>query len=336
MACCQIPFANNRFVYRFDTRADVTLFNIDDGAFEVLATHGDTHLGGDDFDQRVIQYYIKKMAKTDRLDISKDNHALQKLRKEVERVKRILSSQSQARLEIEDLVPGYNLSETLTRARFEGLNEDLFTKTMDPIKHVLERANLNESDIDQIVLVGGSSRIPKVRQLVSAFFNGKEISKGINPDEAVAYGAAVQGAILRSLTQDEEDAGRDRTFTIVGLSEAEIDLLIQEAKGFAEEDRLESRNGLDLYLYNLKKSLNGAVGASDGVVSAIGKNKLLENLVDETLDWMEENAAGATKHKLDRKHKEVEQVANPVMGNLYFSGGGSGPEDEEDSYDNDL
>jgi heat shock protein 5 len=134
------------FVYCFDACADVTLLNIDDGAFEVLATHGDTHLGGEDFDQNVMQYFIKKMAKTDRVDISKDNRALQKLRKEVERVKRTLSSQTQARLEIEDLVPGYNLSETLTRARFEDLNNDLFKKTLDPVKHVLERAKLSKSD----------------------------------------------------------------------------------------------------------------------------------------------------------------------------------------------
>jgi heat shock protein 5 len=152
-----------------------------------------------------MQYFIKKMAKTDQVDISKDNRSLQKLRKEVERVKRALSSQTQAHLEIEDLVPGYNFSEMLTRARFEELNNDLFKKTLDPVKHVLERAKLNKSDIDQIVLVGGSTRIPKVQQLISDFFNGKEISKGINPDEAVAYGAAVQGAILNGQATGKAD-----------------------------------------------------------------------------------------------------------------------------------
>ena len=184
---------------------DVTLLNIDDGAFEVKATHGDTHLGGEDFDQRVMQYFIKKIEKMQSVDISKNNRALQKLRKEVERVKRALSSQTQARLEIEDLVPGYDFQETLTRARFEELNNDLFKKTLGPVKQVLDRAKLSKSDVDQIVLVGGSTRIPKVQELLSEFFGGKELSKGVNPDEAVAYGASVQGAILSGETTGEDD-----------------------------------------------------------------------------------------------------------------------------------
>merc|ERR1712241_661611 len=128
--------------------------------------------------------------------------ALQKLRKEVERVKRALSSQQQARLEIEDLSEGFDFSETLTRARFEELNNDLFKKTMGPVGRVMEDADLSKSEIDEIVLVGGSTRIPKVQQLISAYFGGKEPSKGINPDEAVAYGAAVQGGILSGVGGD--------------------------------------------------------------------------------------------------------------------------------------
>ena len=175
---------------------DVTLLNIDDGAFEVLASHGDTHLGGEDFDQRVMQYFIKKIQKTINVDISKDNRAIQKLRKEVELAKRALSSRSQVRLEIDDLAPGYDLQETLTRARFEELNNDLFKKTLGVVEHVMKRAKLSKSEVDEVVLVGGSTRIPKVQELLSDYFGGKELSKSINPDEAVAYGAAVQGAIL--------------------------------------------------------------------------------------------------------------------------------------------
>ena len=175
---------------------DVTLLTIDNGVFEVLATNGDTHLGGEDFDQRVMQYFIKMMKKKSDVDITGDKRALQKLRKEVERVKRALSSQQQARLEIEDLADGFDLSETLTRARFEELNNDLFKKTMGPVARVMEDADLSKSEIDEIVLVGGSTRIPKVQALISEYFGGKEPSKGINPDEAVAYGAAVQGGIL--------------------------------------------------------------------------------------------------------------------------------------------
>jgi len=175
---------------------DVTLLTIDNGVFEVLATNGDTHLGGEDFDQRVMQYFIKMMKKKSNVDISGDKRALQKLRKEVERVKRALSSQHQARLEIENLAEGFDLSETLTRARFEELNADLFKKTLGPVGKVLEDADVKKTEVDEIVLVGGSTRIPKVQQLIKEYFNGKEPSKGVNPDEAVAYGAAVQGGIL--------------------------------------------------------------------------------------------------------------------------------------------
>merc|ERR1711937_100711 len=175
---------------------DVTLLTIDNGVFEVLATNGDTHLGGEDFDQRVMQFFIKMMRKKSNIDISGDKRALQKLRKEVERVKRALSSQQQARLEIEDLAEGFDLSESLTRARFEELNNDLFKKTLGPVSKVLEDAGVSKSEVDEIVLVGGSTRIPKVQTLLSEYFGGKEPSKGINPDEAVAYGAAVQGGIL--------------------------------------------------------------------------------------------------------------------------------------------
>merc|ERR1712086_524976 len=182
---------------------DVTLLTIDSGVFEVLATNGDTHLGGEDFDQRVMQYFIKMMKKKNSVDITSDKRALQKLRKEVERVKRALSTQQQARLEIEDLADGFDLSETLTRARFEELNNDLFKKTLGPVGRVMDDADVSKSEVDEIVLVGGSTRIPKVQSLISEYFGGKEPSKGINPDEAVAYGAAVQGGILSG----EQDGG---------------------------------------------------------------------------------------------------------------------------------
>lgn len=175
---------------------DVTLLTIENGVFEVLSTNGDTHLGGEDFDQRVMKYFIKKFKKENGKDIAKDKKAMQKLRREVERVKRSLSSQHQARLEIESLIDGLDFSETLTRARFEELNLDLFKKTLTPVKKVLEDGGLKKTELDEIVLVGGSTRIPKVQQLIKDFFNGKEPNRGINPDEAVAFGAAVQGGIL--------------------------------------------------------------------------------------------------------------------------------------------
>ena len=182
---------------------DVTLLTVDNGIFEVLATNGDTHLGGEDFDQRVMQYFIKMMKKKSNVDISRNKRALQKLRKEVERVKRSLSSQQQARIEIENLAEGFDLSEVLTRARFEELNADLFKKTLKPVEYALKDGGLGKGEIDEVVLVGGSTRIPKVQGIISEFFGGKKPFTGINPDEAVAYGAAIQGEILSPETSDE-------------------------------------------------------------------------------------------------------------------------------------
>lgn len=143
-----------------------------------------------------MEYFIKLIKKKHNKDISKDNRALGKLRRECERAKRALSSQHQVRVEIESLFDGTDFSEPLTRARFEELNNDLFRKTMGPVKKAMDDAGLEKNQIDEIVLVGGSTRIPKVQQLLKDYFDGKEPNKGVNPDEAVAYGAAVQGSIL--------------------------------------------------------------------------------------------------------------------------------------------
>ncbi len=182
---------------------DVSLLTIDNGVFEVLATSGDTHLGGEDFDNRLINFFIKKFNKKYSVNIYEDKRAIQKLRREVERGKRALSTQHQVRIEIESLYGSYDLSETLTRARFEELCIDLFKKTLEPVKTVLQDSELQKNQIDEIVLVGGSTRIPKVQSLLKDFFNGKEPNKGVNPDEAVAYGAAVQGGVLSGKGGDE-------------------------------------------------------------------------------------------------------------------------------------
>ncbi|PWZ29099.1 Luminal-binding protein 3 [Zea mays] len=182
---------------------DVSILTIDNGVFEVLATNGDTHLGGEDFDQRIMEYFIKLIKKKYNKDISKDSHALGKLRREAKRAKRALSNQHQVRVEIKSLFDGTDFSEPLTRARFEELNNDLFHKTMGPVKKDMEDAGLEKSQIHEIVLVDGSTRIPKVQQLLKDYFNGKEPNKGVNPDEAVAFGATVQGSILSGEGGDE-------------------------------------------------------------------------------------------------------------------------------------
>ncbi|CAI0403509.1 unnamed protein product [Linum tenue] len=175
---------------------DVSVLEINGDEFKVLATGGDTHLGGGDFDHRVMEYFLKMIKRKYLRDVNGDSKALGKLRKECERAKRVLSSQTQVRVEIDSLLQGMDFSEPLTRARFEELNLDLFRRTMDVVKSTLEDAKVSKCDIEEVVLVGGSTRIPRVREMLKEAFDGKEPTKGINPDEAVAYGAAVQGAML--------------------------------------------------------------------------------------------------------------------------------------------
>jgi heat shock protein 5 len=417
---------------------DVTLLNLDDGVFDVLASEGDTHLGGEDFDQRVMKYFIDTMKRKSKIDISGNKMAIQKLRKEVERVKRALSSQNQARVEIEEIVPGYDLQETLTRARFEELNNDLFKKTLIPVQNVLKRAGLSKSEVDDVVLVGGSTRIPRVQELLSEFFDGKELSKNINPDEAVAFGAGVQAAIIggyskndsillldktslsmgietiggvftpivkrdtqiptkktqvfsthqdnqsrvaidvfegeRSMTKDNHPLGRfeltgippaprgvpqiEVTFQVNAdgilevtaadkgtgksekitisadkgrLSEEEIQRMVADAKQYEEEDRIvrermDARNGLESYLYNLKSHMEDEDRSAN--LAAEDKRDLLD-LMEEKLDWMENNPEASKDEYLDHQ-KEVEQVANPLIRNLYDN---NGDNEDETNFD---
>ena len=181
---------------------DVSILSIDDGVFEVKATGGDTHLGGSDFDQRIVEHLIQEFQQKNKMAIGDNKRAVRRLLTAAEKAKRTLSTSSTTSIEIDSLHQGIDFTTTLTRAKFENLCMDIFQKTMAPVEQVLSDAKLSKSEIDDIVLVGGSTRIPKIRELLSKFFNGKELSHHINPDEAVAYGAAVQAAIL-SGTRDE-------------------------------------------------------------------------------------------------------------------------------------
>merc|ERR1712096_534137 len=175
---------------------DVSLLTIDNGVFEVVATSGVTHLGGSDFDQKLIAHFTKIFQEKTGEDLTKDDKALQKLRKECEKAKRALSSTPSVQVHIESLYKGHDLEEQLTRSTFEKLNAELFQKTLKPVQDVMKDSKMSKSEIHEIVLVGGSTRIPKIQQLIKDFFNGKEPNRGINPDEAVAFGAAVQAGIL--------------------------------------------------------------------------------------------------------------------------------------------
>ncbi|XP_023895458.2 heat shock cognate 70 kDa protein 2 [Quercus suber] len=175
---------------------DVSLLTIEEGIFEVKATAGDTHLGGEDFDNRMVNHFVQEFKRKNKKDISGNPRALRRLRTACERAKRTLSSTAQTTIEIDSLYEGIDFYSTITRARFEELNMDLFRKCMEPVEKCLRDAKMDKSTIHDVVLVGGSTRIPKVQQLLQDFFNGKELCKSINPDEAVAYGAAVQAAIL--------------------------------------------------------------------------------------------------------------------------------------------
>lgn len=175
---------------------DVSLLTIEEGIFEVKSTAGDTHLGGEDFDNRLVNHFVQEFKRKNKKDISGNARALRRLRTACERAKRTLSSTSQTTIEIDSLYEGIDFYATITRARFEELNMDLFRKCMEPVEKCLRDAKIDKSHVHDVVLVGGSTRIPKVQQLLQDFFNGKELCKSINPDEAVAYGAAVQAAIL--------------------------------------------------------------------------------------------------------------------------------------------
>ena len=175
---------------------DVSVLSIDDGIFEVKSTAGDTHLGGEDFDNRMVDHFVNEFKRKHKKDISSNKRALRRLRTACERAKRTLSSAAQANIEIDSLFEGIDFYTSITRARFEELCSDLFKGTLDPVEKALRDSKMDKSAINEIVLVGGSTRIPKVQKLLQDFFNGKELNKSINPDEAVAYGAAVQAAIL--------------------------------------------------------------------------------------------------------------------------------------------
>jgi L1 cell adhesion molecule like protein len=204
---------------------DVSLLTIEEGIFEVKSTAGDTHLGGEDFDNRLVNHFVAEFKRKSKKDLTSNARALRRLRTACERAKRTLSSSAQTSIEIDSLYEGIDFYTSITRARFEELCQDLFRSTMEPVERTLRDAKIDKSSVHEIVLVGGSTRIPKIQKMVSDFFNGKEPNKSINPDEAVAYGAAVQAAILSG------DTSSKSTNEILLLDVAPLSLGIETAGG---------------------------------------------------------------------------------------------------------
>ena len=205
---------------------DVSLLSIEDGIFEVKATAGDTHLGGEDFDNILMKHFIDEFKRKHGSDLSQNKRSLRRLKTACERAKRSLSSSSTASIELESLYEGIDFFTSITRARFESLCMNLFQKCISPVTKVLSDSGISKNQVDDIVLVGGSTRVPKVQELLSNFFNGKELNRGINPDEAVAYGAAVQAAILSG-----ETSGSEKVDEILLLDVAPLSLGIETAGG---------------------------------------------------------------------------------------------------------
>ncbi|XP_006772899.1 PREDICTED: heat shock 70 kDa protein 1-like [Myotis davidii] len=339
---------------------DVSILTIDDGIFEVKATAGDTHLGGEDFDNRLVNHFVEEFKRKHKKDISQNKRAVRRLRTACERAKRTLSSSTQASLEIDSLFEGIDFYTSITRARFEELCSDLFRGTLEPVEKALRDAKLDKAQIHDLVLVGGSTRIPKVQKLLQDFFNGRDLNKSINPDEAVAYGAAVQAAILMgdksenvqdlllpgvgpqievtfdidangilNVTAMDKSTGKANKITITNdkgrLSKEDIERMVQEAERYKAEDevqreRVSAKNALESYAFNMKSAVEDE--GLKGKISEADKKKVLDKC-QEVISWLDSNTL-AEKEEFEHKRKELEQVCNPIISGLYQGAGGPG------------
>ena len=298
------------------------LFN---GIIDVKATAGDNHLGGEDFDSRMVNHFIKEFKEKHKKDIT-GGKAYRKLWNACERAKRMLSSNTKTTIEIDSLYHGIDFYSFITRAKFEELNLNLFMKCMGPIEKCLRDAKMDKSSVHDVVLVGGSTRIPKVQKLLQNFFDGKELCKRIKPDEAVAYGCAVQAAILNGegntrvekiLCIDNTITGKWNNNTITDkcrLSKEKIKKLVQEAERYKAEDeehnmKAELKNALENYAFNMRSTFRDEETVAK--VCAVDK-KMVEEVIEETIDWLERNQL-AEADEFEEKMSELESICNAVI-----------------------
>ncbi|KAG9016366.1 Heat shock protein sks2 [Tulasnella sp. 427] len=324
---------------------DVSLLNITGGVFAVKATAGDTHLGGEDFDNTLLEHFKKEFLRKSKHDISDDARAIRRLRSACERAKRTLSSVAQTTVEVDSLYQGEDFSASITRAKFEEINAVAFKSTIDPVEKVIKDAKMAREKIDDIVLVGGSTRIPKIQSLVSEFFGGRALNKSINPDEAVAHGAAVQAAVLTGQTSEKTEnlaelvttfevdangllkvsamdraSGRKASISITNsvgrLSSAEIEQMIRDAEQFKQADkdyssRHEAKQDLEQYIHQVESTITSP---EYGMKLKRGAKSQIEAELAKALEKLEDdNSTGDELKKAQLSIKRALQKATSSM-----------------------
>ncbi|KAH1115250.1 hypothetical protein J1N35_008628 [Gossypium stocksii] len=311
---------------------DVSLLTIEEGIFEVKATAGDTYLGGEDFDNRMVNHFVQVFKRKNKKDTSDNPRALRRLRTTCKTAKRTLSSTTQTTIEIDSLYEGINFYTSVTRARFKELNMDLFRKCVEPTEKCLRDAKMDKSTVHDVVLVGWSTRIPKVQQLLQDFFKGNELCKSINPDEAVAYGATVYEG-ERTRTRDNNLLGK---FALSGTplaprSVSQINVCFDiNANGIlnvSAEDKTTdgehkkkagAKNELENYAYNIRNTIKNDKISSK--LPATDKKKI-EDAIEEAIQWLDGNQLAEVDEFKD-KMKELEGICNPIIAKMYQGAGG--------------